>query len=328
MNNTIRALDKFLSEKYIHSFKGKAYVQSLIFHKIFTSRSEISFENGDPLEAIDMSQFEKIISFFHKRGLRFIDETDILSDQLEKGQSYIYLTFDDGYFNNFNCLEILEKYNAKATFMISTNHIRENRAFWWDVTSREIWKQNREKSEFFIEKKVKEVNSILYNKKWMDQEIYLKHRFNLDSLTPQNDIYRPMSETELKEFATHPLVRIGNHTDNHINLTLYNKSEIIDSIQSTERYLNSLISQKISSISYPHGFINDEVLETINQLGYKIGLTVNSGQHSTMRIQNKEDLIMLNRTEVSGKYSIELQLRKIHTNFSLFEKMRDKISNF
>ena len=99
-------IDNYLSEKYIDILRKTPYVQSIMFHKIFRNRGEIMPENGDPLEAIDISQFETFVKFFSKRKVEFINENDILKGNPDLNRQYIFLTFDDGYFNNFYCLDI------------------------------------------------------------------------------------------------------------------------------------------------------------------------------------------------------------------------------
>jgi peptidoglycan/xylan/chitin deacetylase (PgdA/CDA1 family) len=45
----------------------------------------------------------------------------------------IAVTFDDGYQDNyFNALPLLEKSNIPATIFVTTRHIDQNRAYWWE----------------------------------------------------------------------------------------------------------------------------------------------------------------------------------------------------
>lgn len=51
----------------------------------------------------------------------------------KKSNPSIFITFDDGYMDNFlNAKPILEAYDLPATFFISTKHIGTKKSFWWD----------------------------------------------------------------------------------------------------------------------------------------------------------------------------------------------------
>ena len=130
----------------------------------------------------------------------------------------------------------------------------------------------------------------------------------------------------LKEFSKSPYVTIGNHTDRHINLLKYNKQEISDSINSANEFLSGITSQNISSISYPHGFIENNQLDQIKELGFKIGITVVPGKSNLNELQKGNNLLRLKRTQLTGFINILDQCRNIHTNnFSLVSKFKSFI---
>lgn len=327
MKRQLKNLNYFLSEKYVDLFRYNPYIQTILIHKIFRNREELIPKNGDPLEGIDKNQFETFIKFFSKRNVQFINEEDILLGKLNPEKHYIYLTFDDGYYNNFFCLDILEKYKVKATFMISTNHVKYEKAFWWDVMYREIRNKKTNKPIRYLNTQINVKNKMLYNMKWQDQENFILNNFGINSLIPNNDLDRPMNQSELKLFASHPYVTLGNHTDNHINMTLYNEKEIAESIQSAEEFLSKVTQQHINTISYPHGFCNNSTFQTMSDLGYKIGVTVEKGKNNVSELAtNKSNLLKLKRSVLSGYSDIEEQCRIIHTNFSLYSKIK-KILN-
>ncbi|WP_345006025.1 polysaccharide deacetylase family protein [Snuella lapsa] len=314
-------MNHYFSEKYVSNFRFRPYIQTILIHKIYKNRDELIPENGAFLEGVDISQLEAFVSYFVKRGVEFINETDILEDKLDPNKQYIYLTFDDGYYNNFRCLDILEKYKVKATFMISTNHVKEQKAFWWDILFREIKLNKGHKTDAEINNTIHSKNLMLYRMKWQDQEDFIKDNFGLRSLDPSSDVDRPMTESELRQFASHPFVTLGNHTDNHLNVTLYDADELISSIKSAENFLNSVTSQQICSVSYPHGLYNDACVNIISKLGYRIGVTVNSGRNNVSELSDTHALMRLNRVVLSGFSDIEQQCRNIHIGFSLYSHL-------
>jgi len=305
----MRKLNNWLSEQYIMAFRYFPFVQVILLHKIYDRRDQIRLENGTIGEGMDISQFEYFIKYFTKRGYQFVDEADIISGNIDNRGRSIYLTFDDGYFNNFKALKILQNYNAKATFFISTNHVKEQKCFWWDVLAREGV------SEGLSEAEIEKQNVILCQLKWEEQEEQLSNKYGKSCFDPRSDIERPMTELELQKFANNDLVTIGNHTHNHLNLLLYSKREIQDSIKEAESYLNDLIGVKTESISYPYGFFEDSTVEIVKESGYKVGITTIGGQHDPQEALLKK--MSLKRNQLCGHIDIEAQCRNIHVNYSL-----------
>ena len=312
-------MNYYLSEKITKVFSFKPCIQCFLFHKVYKNRSDVNFKNGAPLEAIDINQFEIFIKFFVERNVVFIDENDILEGRLEPHRQYIYLTFDDGYYNNFWCLDVLEKYKVKSTFMISTNHVKENKAYWWDVVYREMAKNPKKYSIQHINKSILELHTIT----WRQQEDFIIEHFGLDALIPKNDFDRPMNISELKLFAKHPYVTLGNHTHNHLNLTLYNKNEVIESITTAEDFLKTVTKQKISSISYPYGYYTSETVDIMKELQYKIGVTINMGKNHFSELEEENSLLTLKRNEITGYMDIIQQCRSFHTDFSLYSSIKN-----
>src|SRR6185503_14729774 len=83
-----------------------------------------------------VSHLRQLIEYYLDSGYRFIGPPDLLRG-LDAGGKYAMLTFDDGYYNNVHALPILQEYRVPAVFFISTNHVRQNKCFWWDVLHRE-----------------------------------------------------------------------------------------------------------------------------------------------------------------------------------------------
>lgn len=312
MKKGIKKLNNYLSEKYADKFKHTPSVICFLIHKIYPSKKDVVAENGTVAEGITQSDFEQFIVFFKNRNFIFIDETDLINKKLDPLKKYIYLTFDDGYFNNFLALEILNKYNAKATFYLSTNHCRYEKAYWWDVLYKNRIKQNQS-----IEKISKETE-YFYTLNWKEQDRILLNEFGPDVFKSDNDLMRPMSEKELIKFANNPGVLIGNHTDNHLNLEIYTESEIKDSITEAEEFIVKTVQRKPQSIAYPYGFYSDKVLKMLPGLGYPIGQTCNQGKNQLDHL----NLLELKRNFLSGFYDIEEQCKNVYVNYSLFDQLK------
>ena len=108
---------------------------SFLFHSLFRNDREIALNVVDPLERTTVAQFRQLIGYYVRHGYRFISPADLLRG-LDADEKYAMITFDDGYFNNTLALPVLEEFGVPAVFFISTDHVRKNKCFWWDVLYR------------------------------------------------------------------------------------------------------------------------------------------------------------------------------------------------
>ncbi len=315
MKNIVKRFNNYLSEEYFLRFKYQPSVLCFLIHKIYPTRSDIVASNGTTSEGLTKNQFEELIIFFKKRNFIFIDESYFIEGKIEPSEKYVYLTFDDGYFNNFNALDILTKYNVKATFYITTNHCLEGKNYWWDILFKQRAQQNCSNEELIKEFKY------FYSIKWQEQESILRSEFGEEVFVPNNDLMRPMSPKELIRFASNSNVRIGNHTHNHLNLSIYSEAEVIDSLNEAKKFLCNSVDRDIQSIAYPYGFYSENILNTIAKLDYKIGHTCNA---KTNYLDNL-NMLKFNRISVSGYYDIETQCRNHYVNFSILRQIKQSL---
>ena len=122
---------------------------------------------------------------------------------------------------------------------MSTDHVQQNKAFWWDAFSRELSRSgvspDQQKSE--IEQlKVMTPEKI---------EACLCQRFGPAVLRPYGDIDRPFTPRELGQFALNPWVHVGNHTRDCAILTNCTPAEMVDQITACQDALAVLLPSPI-----------------------------------------------------------------------------------
>lgn len=305
-----------MSEKIAAWFLVKPHIQVLLLHKLYPSEKDIHTKNGSCDEGITIDYFEKTIEWFKKRGYEFITPTNILNKECNSNRRYIMLTFDDGYFNNYLALPILEKWNVKATFYISTQHIIEGKSFWWDAVYRE--KSKMGVSNDMITQEVVE----MIKWPWNQAEKLVLDTYGPDALIPKNDLDRPMTLEELREFSKHPLVEIGNHTSNHLNLPNYDSNEIRESILQAEKDLLEWTGEKTLSISYPYGFYDSRVVQLSEDLGYRFAVTVDEGKTTLGEISANNNALKVKRSHFVGWIPLEDQCYNIFSGFSLISYLK------
>jgi len=108
------------------------------------------------------------------------------------------------------------------------------------------------------------------------------------------------------------LIEIGSHTLSHATLPELNKENIILEIKESKFILESKLNTSIRFISYPCGFFNAFIKETVKQAGY-LGACATTLDKSValddiyairrIRISNSADSMFIFWTQVSGYYT-------------------------
>lgn len=286
LSSSVAILDHRISILHRNLFGEKNGLISFLFHALSDDEDETGAANVDPLLQVKQAAFRKFCGNLSNSGYEFISPEPIVNG-LDANKKYLLITFDDGYYNNRLALPVLEEFNIPAVFFISPHYVMENRSYWWDVVYREVSKRKVPKKDFYAlqdrlkKKKIREVND------------YITENFGQKASDPIGDGDRPFSEQELKEFARHPLVHIGNHTDNHEILTNCSRDEIRREISDAQVNLESISGKTPEIISYPNGNVSSLILDVAKEVGLKLGVTA-FGQKNLLPLK-ENDLLLIHR---------------------------------
>ncbi|MGV9011301.1 MAG: polysaccharide deacetylase family protein [Flavobacteriales bacterium] len=289
----------------------------MYLHKLYPSKADFTPLNGSVNEGVTVAEFEQFISYFKKRNFKFIDDLDLISNNLDHTKRNVHVSFDDGYFNNRMALPILERYGAKATFYITTENNRQAKYFWWDVLTRERTKQAK-----FTKAEQKAEVRFFYDLTWEEQYARLIAEFGEDALYGNNKMMLPMTRDELVDLSKHPCVTIGNHTTKHQNLNLLTDSEVAGAIQDAKDYLESEVGMEVRSIAYPYGFYSDRVVRIAQDAGMQVGQSTVRGVDKLVDI----DRMAMKRNQLSGSFQIEDQCRQLQVPFSMFQQLKTQFT--
>src|SRR6185437_1261239 len=187
------ATDDIIARAYLALFRERGGLRAFLFHSLFRDEREIALHQVDPLQRTTVAQLRAFVEYYLGHGYRFVGPDDVLRG-LEPEGKYALISFDDGYFNNTLALPILREYGVPAVFFISTNHVRENKCFWWDVLYRERHAEGAADRQIYRE-------CVGMKRKTTEQiEEELMRRFGDDAFRPRGDIDRPFTPAELREF--------------------------------------------------------------------------------------------------------------------------------
>lgn len=311
----VRAADCRIARTYLRLFREGGGLLAFLFHSLFRDEREIALNHVDPLQRTTVDQFRRFVAYYRDHGFQFITPQD-LGTALEGDGKYALISFDDGYYNNTLATPILREFQVPATFFISTDHVRMNKSFWWDVLYRERIAQGASAEQIQRE-------ALPLKSKTTDQiEAALRAEFGADAFATRSDIDRPFTPAELREFARQPYVRLGNHTANHAILTNYARDEIRSQIRQAQESLIEMAGVKPAAIAYPNGAHNDTVVEICADLGLGVGFTIAPVKNRLPRNGASANTLRLGRFALHDELPIETQCLTCRSDVLLYSGLR------
>jgi peptidoglycan/xylan/chitin deacetylase (PgdA/CDA1 family) len=240
-------------------------------------------------------------------GYRFVSAAEIDAG-LPPGGHYAHLSFDDGFANNLNLLELLAREDAYATVYPSINHVREGRSYWWNALYRERHRRGQ------LASLPRETAAL---RRMTDTEVdaYLVEQFGPEALKPSGDVDRPLTVAELRTLAASPQVEIGNHTLDHAVLTNYSAAEAEAQVAGAQDWLAETLGRRPIAIAYPNGNFDDRVVEICRGQGLRLGVTVAAGLNPLPA--GPEELMRLSRFRVVFDRRAAQRLRAVRSSAQL-----------
>lgn len=316
IQHVVRAADAAIAKAYLKLFRERNALICFLFHSLSRDESEIAQNLVDPLQGTMVAQFRQFIEYYLENGYRFVSPGELLQGLSPDGK-YALITFDDGYYNNAMARPILEEYRVPAAFFISTNHVRENKCFWWDALYRERTAQGASHH------RIKAEAVALKSMTTAQIEAQLLADFGPDTLRPRGDIDRPFTPDELREFARSPQVHLGNHTADHAILTNYAPEQVRRQVAECQDALAEMTGVRPSAIAYPNGANNSAVVQTCREIGLKVGFTIRPEKVSLPVGPGSDGILRLGRFCPHGEGPILKQCRTYRSDLLLYGVFRD-----
>jgi len=97
-----------------------------------------------------------------------------------------------------------------------------------------------------------------------------------------------LSPVELKKLSQMPGATIGAHSRTHCHLTECSNENLRIELQESKNYLENLIGQPVTSLSYPYGAVDMRVREAAKSAGYQIGTC----SRFDINLPNQDQLIL------------------------------------
>jgi peptidoglycan/xylan/chitin deacetylase (PgdA/CDA1 family) len=308
-------VDSGLTSGYLRLHHDTPGLIILVFHPLFSDPNEFRTDVVHPLEGLTVRDFAVVVEHFLENEYCFVSPVDVLRG-LQVDQRYVMVTFDDSYFRNEYALDILRKYAIPAVFFISTDHVLQNKPYWWDVIY-------RERSRLGISRRhiIGEIQGL---KSLTDEQIdtYLDSTFGRTALHVVGDSDRPFTAAELAVFGQQPGVFLGNHTANHAILTNSSASDIRAQLLRAQEAITSISGQTPVTVAYPNGNFNDQTVRVASECGLRLGVTTQAHRNEVPVAAGSQSAMRLGRFAFRDGGDLSGQCRQIRSDMSLVRSLR------
>lgn len=78
-----------------------------------------------------------------------------------------------------------------------------------------------------------------------------------------------LTEEQIKEMAQSEYIRFGSHTASHVPLDELDDDALEHELRGSKEYLESLVGEKVSTLSYPNGRYNKKIEKAAKKAGYR-----------------------------------------------------------
>lgn len=266
---------------------GSRYAKNsviLIYHRI----ADVPIAQ-DPFKlCVSPHNFEQQLQVLREIG-QPVSVSDLVvrhhKNQLEKGS--ISISVDDGFLDVAeNGLPLCDKYNVPMTLYVVSGRLGQS--FWWDELQAILDGVDELPSKIEVFKTVFETDGC--SKTELFSKIYSVGRElapediegQLERLScelfpsdkGEESIIPPrlMTETELQDFASHPLVDIGAHSIAHRPLQSMSCKDQYKEIAGSVKSVSEVLNQEIRTFSYPFGLWNRDFDASTVEMVKKAGL--------------------------------------------------------
>jgi peptidoglycan/xylan/chitin deacetylase (PgdA/CDA1 family) len=310
------AADQALADCSLPVSSEDGVMLSFLFHSIFEHEAEAQSGLLDPQQGITVAMLREFLTHFQKHSYKFVSASDVLG-RLPRGGRYVLLTFDDGYYNNARALPVLEELHVPAVLFVSSNHVKQGKAFWWDVVYRESRKRGSSEAE--IRSRIAGYKRL----KAAEVEADCRKQFGVGAMTTISDLDRPFAPAELKKFASHPLISMGNHTSDHAILTNYSPEQAHAQIQTAQDDICAMAGKRPDMIAYPNGNESPAIVDAASSAGLHLGFGVCPGRNRLPLHPGSRHAMTLKRFTLNAQRNIEKQCRISRSPLSLDRLLRN-----
>jgi peptidoglycan/xylan/chitin deacetylase (PgdA/CDA1 family) len=246
----------------------------------------------------------------YKKHCNVVSLDDYYKGNFSDEKFNICLTFDDGFANNHKyVLPLLGKYQMPATFFI-TGITNEGYDILWNDFLGIVSKYGPKNITYKNQQYYKGKYDLYYS---TADHITLKDKLRATSFAEKADMMKmlyqlvpfkneelytdywlQMTAEQISELAASPYVTIGAHGYYHNDLTQISVEDAFNEVAQAKQYLEGLIKKPVTSLAFPYGSYNQQVVNEAKRAGYKQLLAMDFYNEA-----DKQDEAMRERLTVS-----------------------------
>lgn len=236
---------------------------------------------------ITRTTFEEHLKIY-KKHFNAVTLNDFYKQRFSNNKFNICLTFDDGFANNYHyVLPLLEQYQIPATFFVTAISATKYDILWNDfltITGKLGPAQFIYKNEPYYKNRYNKyvsANGVALAEKLRQGEFENKAEllnlmdkltgFHQDKQYP--DYWLQMTGEQIKALSASRYATIGSHGYYHNDLSRIDTASAEKEMVQSKYYLENLTGKEITSIAFPYGAYNTNVLQLAKKTGYEQLLT-------------------------------------------------------
>ena len=278
------------------------YLPIVTYHRLGVPE-ENARELDETVVDATKEDFERQVALLKKRFtlLGTDDLRDHFLDKRPLPKNPALITFDDGYRECIDiALPVLKRAGAKAVFFISTDHVTDRKAFWWDRTNYLVKRSTKTRIEVDYPvhtvydltaeprnraKVVTRMLDVIKETFALDVERYLQALGTALGVPwgPEDD--RRITDTALMTWGQIRTMRregmdIASHTRTHRVLQTLPADDLREELVGSRRILEEQLDEEVRAIAYPVSLSageHDEIFAAVRTAGYDLGFSTSCG---------------------------------------------------
>ena len=262
----------------------------------FSKYNNYRFKRGQITETGYQKTFEKQLKFIQKH-FNVCNPKDFYNSKQQNGIS-IFLTFDDGYKDNYDiAFPLLKKHNIPAAFFIVTS-----------LPDTKDWLFH-DKLRFLIQKGIIQGDEAELVLRKLNRGEDLKGEFvqKVENELKNFDLPRLMMNwNEILEIDRSGFF-VGSHTHRHKPLLFLNSGRREDELNTSIELLSKKLNKEITHFAYPNGLYDDNCSNMIENTSLQFVYTTNPGIN-----KQKDSPYEIKRIGINASDSIGIILMKMY----------------
>ncbi len=255
-----------------HRYRNKNTLTVLMLHRVLPEQESLKL-GADPEWTITPELLDNVITFVKRNysiiSLKNLQHYQDPSNKSQLPKRALLLTFDDGWRDNFQYAQpILIKHNVSALIHQVSDCVDNQMLLWQEqlaILNKNNNKAYAELSDYFFTEQVsleKFILAIGENAQKIERLRSLIVEKNPQAKTMMLD------KIELKQMISQGF-ELSSHGKTHQKLSQLTEKEVEIELKTSAQALAKIAGEPITSISFPHGDVNKQVISLALLSGYK-----------------------------------------------------------